>query len=84
MIAELAALVKDLHTKVNYEGVDYAAHSQATATRELGSGQMLILEGACRRALCDGGYSVRDYFGHRESKQAFTQSWVILNQRLLL
>ena len=37
---------------------------------------MLILEGACRRALCDGGYSVRGYFGHRESKQAFTQSWV--------
>ncbi len=37
---------------------------------------MPILNGAYRRALCDGGYSVRGYSGHRESKQAFTQSWV--------
>ena len=55
--------------------------SQATATRELGSGQMLILEGACRRALCDGGYSVRGY----QSKHLLSRgSMTILNHRLLL
>lgn len=84
-MSELITQVKELHQKVNDKGIPHAvrggagcsaASADITAKRELGSAQMAALNAACRRALTEGAYDVRAYFGVRESRAILTGSWL--------
>ena len=77
LLSELITQVKELHQKVNDKCAGCsAASTDITEKRELGSAQMAALNAACRRALTEGAYDVRAYFGVRESRAILTGSWL--------